>query len=161
MLFQVHFLSLLMEERGAGDLADVADHVHAKLVRRHPHVFGDVEASEAGEVLRNWDEIKRGEEGRDPGLFGDVPENLPALLQARKVQRRAASGGALDMSDDEALADLRATVDALALAPDDPDALYGMIGAVLFAAVHVARKLQIDPELALRSASQRFRQEVE
>jgi MazG family protein len=161
VLFQVHFLSLLMEERGAGDLSTVADHVHDKLVRRHPHVFGDVEAREAGEVLRNWDEIKRGEEGRGGELFADVPENLPALLYARKVQRRAASAGAFDLSDDEALADLRATVDALALAPDDPDALFGMIGAVLFAAVHVARKVQIDPELALRAASARFRQEME
>ncbi len=161
VLFQVHFLSLLMEERGAGDLAAVADHVHAKLVRRHPHVFGDVEAREAGEVLRNWDEIKRGEEGRGDGVFDDVPENFPALLLARKVQRRAASAGVFDLSDDEALADLRATVEALAGAPDDPDALYGMIGAVLFAAVHVARKRKVDPELALRSASARFRQEIE
>ena len=160
MLFQVHFLSLLMEERGAGDLAAVADHVHAKLVRRHPHVFGDVEAESAGEVLRNWDEIKRGEEGRGGQLFADVPENLPALLLARKVQRRAASGGAFDLTDDEALADLRATVEALADAPDDPEALFGMLGAVLFAAVHVARKLQVDPELALRAAGDRFRQEV-
>src|ERR1044071_9939887 len=64
VLFQVHFLSLLLEERGAGSLADVASHIHAKLVRRHPHVFGDVEAESAGAVLRNWDEIKRGEEGR-------------------------------------------------------------------------------------------------
>src|SRR3954471_7195759 len=61
VLFQVHFLSLLLEERGAGDLAAVADHCREKLIRRHPHVFGDVEAATAGEVLRNWDEIKRGE----------------------------------------------------------------------------------------------------
>ena len=94
MLFQVHFLSLLLEERGAGDLAAVAEHCRQKLIRRHPHVFGDdVEArsARAGEVLRNWDQIKAGEEGREPGIFGDVPENLPALLYARKVQRRAAS----------------------------------------------------------------------
>src|SRR3954466_4750096 len=94
VLFQVHFLSLLMEERGAGDLAAVADHCREKLIRRHPHVFGDVEAETAGEVLRNWDEIKQGEEGREPGLFAHVPENLPAPLYARKVQRRAASAGA-------------------------------------------------------------------
>ena len=82
------------EERGAGDLAAVADHCHAKLVRRHPHVFGEVEVrGRRREVLRNWDRIKAGEEGREPGIFGDVPENLPGPLYARKVQRRAASSG--------------------------------------------------------------------
>ena len=93
MLFQVHFLSLLLEERGAGVLADVAEHCRQKLIRRHPHVFGDAEADTAGEVLRNWDAIKQTEEGREPGIFGEVPENLPGPLHARKVQRRAASTG--------------------------------------------------------------------
>src|SRR5204863_10004470 len=69
VLFQVHFLSLLMEERDAGDLAKVADHCRNKLIRRHPHVFGDVEAADASEVRRNWDEIKRSEEGRGGELF--------------------------------------------------------------------------------------------
>jgi MazG family protein len=90
VLFQVHFLSLLLEERGAGDLAQVADHVHEKLVRRHPHVFAEAEVEHAAEVLRNWDAIKRTEPGREAGIFGEVPENLPALLHARKVQRCAA-----------------------------------------------------------------------
>ena len=93
VLFQVHFLSLLLEERGAGSLADVAEHCTPKLVRRHPHVFGEVEADGAGEVLRNWDAIKPGEAGREPGIFGEVPENLPGPLYARKVQRRAATSG--------------------------------------------------------------------
>src|SRR5437660_3131551 len=93
VLFQVVFLSLLLEERGEGDLAAVAEHCRQKLIRRHPHVFGEVEAETAGEVLRNWDQIKRGEEGREPGIFGEVPENLPAPLYARKVLRRASSAG--------------------------------------------------------------------
>ena len=93
VLFQVHFLSLLLEERGAGSLADVAEHCRQKLIRRHPHVFSDTEVSSAGEVLRNWDAIKQGEEGREPGIFGEVPENLPGPLYARKVQRRAATSG--------------------------------------------------------------------
>src|SRR6185295_17357848 len=73
VLFQVHFLALLLEERGAGSLAEVAEHCRQKLIRRHPHVFG--------------------EEGREPGIFGEVPENLPGPLYARKVQRRAATSG--------------------------------------------------------------------
>jgi uncharacterized protein YabN with tetrapyrrole methylase and pyrophosphatase domain len=80
VLFQVHFLALLLEERGAGDLAQVAEHCRQKLIRRHPHVFGEVEADTAGQVLRNWDAIKAGEEGRERGIFAEVPENLPALL---------------------------------------------------------------------------------
>jgi MazG family protein len=160
VLFQVHFLSLLLEEREAGDLAAVAEHCHAKLVRRHPHVFGDVEVEGATEVLRNWDRIKRSEEGRGGELFADVPENLPALLLARKVQRRAASAGAFDLEADEALHDLLACVEALSHAPDDREARFGMLGAVLFAAVHVARKLGVDPELALRAAAARFREEA-
>ncbi|HZU60500.1 MAG TPA: MazG family protein, partial [Solirubrobacteraceae bacterium] len=100
VLFQVHFLSLLLEERGAGDLAQVADGCTEKLIRRHPHVFGETAAATSAEVLRNWDRIKQQESGREPGVFGDVPENLPSPLYARKVQRRAASSG-FDFPDAE------------------------------------------------------------
>src|SRR4051794_37676758 len=93
VLFQVHFLALLLEERGHGSLAEVAEHAHAKLVRRHPHIFGDVAVDGAGEVLRNWDAIKKTEAGREPGIFGDVPENLPGPLYALKTQRRGGAGG--------------------------------------------------------------------
>ena len=78
VLFQVHFLALLAEERGAGDLAAVAGGMTEKLIRRHPHVFGEAEARDAGQVLANWDRIKREREGRD-GLFEDVPENLSLI----------------------------------------------------------------------------------
>src|SRR5882757_1072862 len=88
VLFQVYFLSLLLEERGAGDLAAVADRMTEKLIRRHPHVFGDVDIKTADGVVRNWDAIKRDESG---SIFGDLPENLPATLYARKIQRRAAN----------------------------------------------------------------------
>jgi MazG family protein len=152
VLFQVHFLSLLLEERGAGSLAEVADHVHAKLVRRHPHVFGTVEADSAGEVLRNWDAIKQTETGREGGIFGEVPENLPALLHARKVQRRAASSG-FDPVEDP----LQPVRDAVEGEPADFDE----IGDLLFAVVSLARRRKVDPELALRGASGRFRARVE
>jgi XTP/dITP diphosphohydrolase/tetrapyrrole methylase family protein/MazG family protein/ATP diphosphatase len=159
VLFQVHFLSLLLEERGAGSLADVAEHCRQKLIRRHPHVFGQVEAETAGEVLRNWDQIKAGEPGREPGIFGEVPENLPGPLYARKVQRRAATSGfdfphvPYETVEDE-LEELRA-------AEGDRDAAFHEVGDVLFAAVNVARKLKVDPELALRGAAERFRERVQ
>ena len=144
VLFQVHFLALLLEERGAGDLAAVAEHCRQKLIRRHPHVFGDVEASNAGEVLRNWDQIKAGEEGREPGIFGDVPENLPALLYARKVQRRAASAGRWPASGDE----------------QADEESFRAVGDELLALVDRARRQRVDPELALRAAADRFRDEI-
>ncbi len=158
VLFQVHFLSLLLEERGAGSMADVAEHVHAKLVRRHPHIFGDVEVDGAGEVLRNWDEIKKGEAGREPGIFGDVPENLPGPLYALKTQRRAASTG-FDF-DHVPYEGVRAELDELEEA-GDREARFHEVGDVLFAAINVARKLKVDPELALRASSERFQERVE
>jgi uncharacterized protein YabN with tetrapyrrole methylase and pyrophosphatase domain len=148
VLFQVHFLSLLLEERGAGDLAAVAEHCRQKLIRRHPHVFGDVEVADAGEVLANWDEIKAGEDGRRPGIFGEVPENLPALLYARKVQRRAASAGLLE----------RASGDRARAEREDD---FHDVGERLFAVVDEARRLRVDPELALRAAAQRFRDRLD
>jgi MazG family protein len=157
VLFQVHFLSLLMEERGAGSLGQVAEHVYAKLVRRHPHIFGSVEVDSAGEVLRNWDAIKKTEEGREPGIFGEVPENLPGPLYARKVQRRAASTG-FDF-DHVPYDAIRGELEELEAAPGDEERFHE-IGDVLFAAVNVARKLKVDPELALRAASERFRGRV-
>ena len=92
LLFQTYFLALLLEEEGHGDLEAVARNVHAKLRRRHPHVFGEAEADSAGRVRERWEAIKTEQEGRT-GVFHDVPETLPSLLQARKVQRRAAAAG--------------------------------------------------------------------
>jgi XTP/dITP diphosphohydrolase/tetrapyrrole methylase family protein/MazG family protein/ATP diphosphatase len=158
VLFQVHFLSLLLEERGAGTMADVAEHVRQKLIRRHPHVFGQTEAETAGEVLRNWDAIKATEHGREPGIFGEVPENLPGPLYARKVQRRAATSG-FDFADvpyDTVEGELEELREART-----PEERFHEVGDVLFAAVNVARKLKVDPELALRAASERFRGRVE
>src|SRR3954447_11494849 len=158
VLFQVHFLSLLLEERGHGSLAAVAEHAHAKLVRRHPHIFGDVAVDGAGEVLRNWDQIKRGEPGREPGIFGDVPENLPGPLYALKTQRRAASSG-FDF-DHVPYEGGSGELEELEAAQTREERFHE-VGDVLFAAVNVARKLKVDPELALRAAAERFRERVE
>ncbi|MFZ1994528.1 MAG: nucleoside triphosphate pyrophosphohydrolase [Solirubrobacteraceae bacterium] len=159
VLFQVHFLALLLEERGAGDLRRVAEHVTRKLIRRHPHIFGETEVENAAEVLRNWDAIKRTEPDREPGIFGEVPENLPSLLHARKLQRRVASSG-FDFPDVEGpLQSVRDELDELEAA-ESADDRYHELGDLLFAVVNVARKLKVDPELALRSASERFRGRV-
>jgi MazG family protein len=159
VLFQVHFLALLLEERGAGDLSQVAEHVTEKLIRRHPHIFGETEVANAQEVLRNWDAIKRTEAGREPGIFGEVPENLPSLLHARKLQRRVASTGFDFPGVEGPLQSVRDELAELA-ATQSADERFHELGDLLFAVVNVARKLKVDPELALRSASERFRGRV-
>jgi MazG family protein len=159
VLFQVYFLSLLLEERGAGDLARVASDVTTKLIRRHPHVFGDVEAETSHEVRRNWDQIKRTEPGRERGVFGEVPENLPGPLYARKLQRRAASSGFDFPGVEGPLQSVRDELDELQDARTREEQFHEL-GDVLFAAVNVARKLAVDPELALRAAADRFRSRV-
>ena len=172
VLFQVHFLALLLEERGEGDLAAVADLCREKLIRRHPHVFGEVEAETAGEVLRNWDRIKvEVEGGGERPLFADVPENLPALLYARKVQRRAATradGEGLAGDPVEAAEQAREHVVRLAAlgaegadgrpGSEQRDEMEAAVGDALFALVDAARGLGCDPELALRAAAERFKQ---
>jgi XTP/dITP diphosphohydrolase/tetrapyrrole methylase family protein/MazG family protein/ATP diphosphatase len=136
VLFQVYFLALLLEERGQSSLAEVADHVREKLIRRHPHVFGEVEAETAGDVLRSWNQIKRDDE-RGGEIFGEIPENLPSTLYAKKVLKRAESAGfRLDAGS------------------EDP-------GERLLAAVRAAVDAGVDPELALRQAAQRFKNEVD
>jgi MazG family protein len=162
LLFQVYFLALLLEERGEGDLEQAARLIHEKLVRRHPHVFGDVEAETAGRVRSNWERIKREQEGRE-GVFHDVPNALPALLHARKVQRRAAAvgfeypdlAGALADLEDE-LGELKAELDG-----GSSERRAAELGDLLFACVNVARRLDADPELELRQATLRFVARVE
>jgi MazG family protein len=136
VLFQVYFLSLLLEERGRGSLAEVAEHCRTKLIRRHPHVFGDRAAETAGDVVRNWDQIKRDEEGGGE-VFGPIPETLPSTLYAKKVLRRARNAG------------------------HEWEGAPGDAGERLLAAVRDAVEAGEDPELALRRAADRFRQQVE
>jgi MazG family protein len=180
VLFQVYFLALLLEERGKGDLAEVARGVTAKLVRRHPHVFESdddealsglpTEARTPAQVRENWDAIKRTEQPAGEHPLSGIPETLPALMYARKLQRRAAGGS--DRAEPGAtLAALRASVDDAQEAVENEGAgpqaqentahasplLYERIGDLLFAAVELARSLQVDPEIALRRSADRFR----
>ena len=155
LLYQSYFLALLLQERGAGDLDTAARAIHTKLVARHPHVFGDAEAKSAEHVRERWEAIKRDDEGRE-GIFHDVPEGLPALSYAQKVQVRARAVGFEYPDLAGAVADLD---DELRELKEDFSA--HELGDVLFAAVNVARKLDVDPELELRAAAKRFRTRVE
>ena len=140
VLFQVVFHATLAAEAGAFTLADVARHVHDKLVHRHPHVFAGLDVDGTDEVVRNWEQLKKEEKGRTSVMDG-IPGNLPALLYAHKVLRKAASVGvevepAIGVPDDEAL------------------------GALLLAVVDAARRVELDPEAALRAAAGRVRDET-
>ena len=144
--------------------------MHAKLVRRHPHVFGDAEARTAGRVRERWEAIKTEQEGRR-GVFHDIPETLPALLLARKAQRRAAAVG-YDWPDlegpieklHEEVGELLVEVERAGRpAPEtEPDErVEAELGDLLFTVVNLARFVNVDPELALRAATRRSRERIE
>ena len=145
LLFQVVFHATLGAEAGAFTLADVARTVHDKLVGRHPHVFGTVEAETAGQVVRNWEQLKKAEKGHT-SLMDGIAGDLPSLLYAHKVQRKAASVG-LEPPEraEEDLARVRAT-------PGHQE-----VGQLLFSVVDLARRAGVDPEASLRGVSGAFR----
>jgi len=172
LLFQIVFHARLAEEAGRFTLADVARRVHDKLVHRHPHVFGDADAATADEVRANWEERKKEEKGRSSVTEG-IPADLPALLLSTKLQRKALSVGLSQPGPGEAGTDLAARIAALVRREVDPaaaaaDATLGgadeetgrLVGDVLFEVADVARRLGIDPELALRSRALAFREGV-
>jgi tetrapyrrole methylase family protein/MazG family protein len=149
LLFQVVFHATLAAEEGQFTLADVARRVHDKLVGRHPHVFGDVQAETAGAVMRNWEHIKQAEKGA-ASLMDGIPGHLPSLLYAHKVQRKAASVG---IEAGAGGGDLAA---ALARAQAEPG--HAQLGELLFEVVNLARSAGIDPEAALRATTVAFRE---
>jgi len=159
VLLQVVFHAQIASDEEVWDVDDVAEGIVRKLIRRHPHVFGDVEVSGADEVLVNWERIKADEKGRKP-LEDEIPSTLPALARAAKVQRRAAGWGFAWRSTESALAALREEVAELGSATD-PESAEEEIGDVLFAAVAVARSLGVDGESALRRTTRGFSERYE
>ncbi|MFW2335272.1 nucleoside triphosphate pyrophosphohydrolase [Ilumatobacter sp.] len=167
LLYQIEFHATIAEQQGRFTIADVTSGIHDKLVRRHPHVFADehgetVRVEGTGEVLANWEEIKRAEKGRT-SVFDGVPTALPSLAYAHKVQKKAAKVGFDWPGVDGALPKIAEETAELVEAVDasDPMATADELGDLLFAVVNVSRHLGVDPESALRRASQKFRRRFE
>ncbi len=168
LLFQPFILSLMAWESGAGDLSDVAEGIAEKLIRRHPHVFGEASATTSEAVLKRWEGIKREQEGRE-GIFHDIPSALPTMLAALKVQKRASAIGfdwvEWSGAEQAVRAELAELVEALELdgapGPEAAPAVRAEAGDLLFAAINLLRLIKVDPETALRAAATRFRRRVE
>lgn len=158
VLLQVVFHTAIEEEEGRFNLDDVADGVCKKLIYRHPHVFGDVSVSSTGEILANWEELKKKEKGQatQADAVDAVARSLPALWRAEKVQKKAAKVGfdwdSVDGAVDKLSEELGEVKEAMAGHGDPAEEL----GDLLFAAVNVSRFLKVDPEDALQAACDKF-----
>lgn len=158
VLLQVLFHAAIARQVGAFDIDDVAEVLRRKLVRRHPHVFGDVEAGSASEVKRNWDRIKESERGDGSGgsALDGVPSGMPALQRAAKVQNRAAKVGFDWDQAPQVLPKVREELAELEEALAGNGDVESELGDILFSIVNLSRHLRVDPEIALRRAVQRF-----
>lgn len=163
LMLQTVFVSCLAEEQGRFDIADVLAHLTEKLIRRHPHVFGDVTVKNSEEVLKNWEQIKVGERKErhaDPSLLAGVPRGLPALLRAYRMQERAAKVGFDWPQGDPApvLAKVEEEMGELreAIAAGKQEEISEELGDAMFAMANLARHLREDPEIALHKACSKF-----
>jgi MazG family protein len=167
---QIVFQSQIAKENGWFTVDDVLDRINEKLVRRHPHVFGDESADTSGQVLHRWEQIKADEKRRkgqtsptaengEATLLDSVPRSQPALLEARQISKKAAQAGFEWRHDGELIDKLREEIDELRAAQgsENPENKEEEVGDLLFLMVNVARRAGVDPELALKRANSKFR----
>ena len=158
LLLQVVFHAIIGKDSGEYEINDVTDAICRKLIHRHPHVFGEVEVADSGEVLKNWDAIKRAD--REQSSIAEelrgVSKYLPALMRAEKIQKKAAKTGFCWESAGQALDKLAEEAQELREAVRDNTNIDEELGDMLFAAVRVASTLDKDPEQALHSACEKF-----
>lgn len=158
LLMQIVFHAVIGEEDGKYDLDDIATNVYDKMIRRHPHVFGENILDKSSEVLVKWEKIKSVEKGYRSYSddLHDVIRALPELKRAYKLQKRAAKAGFDFDSEHEVMTKLSEETDEVRLALDGNGCVEEEIGDLLFTAVNLARKLNIDPEEALAAANKKF-----
>ena len=155
LLLQVVFHAVLATEAGAFGVEEVAEAIRRKLVRRHPHVFGEVDAPTAAHVEANWETLKQAEKQRESLLDG-VPRSMPALARSRELQARAATVGFDWPEVDGAVAKVREEMEELLADMAVPARAHAELGDLLFSVVNLARHLDVDPEQSLRAAADRF-----
>ncbi len=160
LLLQVVFHARMAEEQGSFDFGDVADAISDKMVRRHPHVFGEQSNRTSGEQVVAWEAIKQQERADKAkhGVLDDVPVGLPALTRAVKLNKRAARVGFVWPSVNEVLDKLHEEIDELKaeISAGDKEKLRGELGDVLFVVANLARELDVEPEDALRATNAKF-----
>ncbi len=158
LLLQIIFHADLAAERGAFTLEDVARHICEKLIRRHPHVFGEDQAANTKAVLRKWEQMKREEKGNHASIMESIPRALPALVRAANIQKKAARVGFDWAKASEVMEKFREEMAELSVEIEvaDRSKMEYEMGDIFFTAVNMARKLGIEPELALEQANQRF-----
>lgn len=160
VLLQVVFHAEVARQEGAFDVDDVARGIIDKLLRRHPHVFGDAVADDADTVVANWEQLKAAEKPERTGPFDGIPVAQPALQYVERLQARAARAGLDPEADTEAAKQVRRSLDTVLAAPDDAAATRE-VGDLLMGVVALARRQGVDPEVALRGAAQRYRSRFE
>lgn len=159
LLLQVVFLAEIFQSRGEFDFASVCEAISRKLIRRHPHVFGDSNEKNIAQLDRQWDSIKRSESASEPdSLVAGIPRNLPALLQAQKISARAARAGFDWNSPAEVMNKLDEEIDELkkAMESNDKKSISREIGDILFTVVNIGRHLEVDCETSLLDMIRRF-----
>ncbi len=164
LLLQVVFVASLAKDMGAFDMKDIVRTICDKLIRRHPHVFGTADAKDSDEVLRNWERIKaeeRREKHENTSILAGIPDGLPPLLKANRIQGKAAHVGfdwpkgdpaPLFAKLDEEISELKE-----AAGENDPAHMADELGDVLFMTVNIARRLGVDPDAALNSVCEKFK----
>jgi MazG family protein len=159
LLLQSVFFAQMASEEGRFDIRDSLEAINSKLIRRHPHVFGEGDAKTPDDVKRKWDEIKNAEKPRPQGLLVGVPRSLPALVEAQQISTRAATAGFDWENIDQVLDKLREELSELdrARASGSQEECEGELGDLLFVIVNIARFLKVDPEQALRRTNSKFR----
>lgn len=164
LLLEAVFIAEITREEGTFDIYDSVTAIHDKLVRRHPHVFGDVEANDAEQVLVNWEKLKQAErKAENKSLLAGVPQSMPALLKASRLTEKASRVGfdwrrTQDVFDklDEEMAELREAVEK-----GDHTQIHEEIGDLLFTIANIARKVNVNPEEALQATNRKFQRRFE